>query len=91
VISKTVVNTLANISGMLCDGAKSSCAIKIASAVDAANMAYNLAKSGIIFNPGDGLVKGNAEKTIASICRLAKEGMQETDKKILEIMIESSH
>jgi L-cysteine desulfidase len=91
VISKTVVNTLANISGILCDGAKPSCALKIASAVDAAIMAYNLAKSGITFNPGDGLVKGNAEMTIASICRLAKEGMQETDKKILEIMIESTN
>jgi L-cysteine desulfidase len=91
VISKTVVNTLANISGILCDGAKPSCALKIASAVDAAIMAYNLAKSGITFNPGDGLVKGSAEMTIASICRLAKEGMQETDKKILEIMIESTN
>jgi L-cysteine desulfidase len=88
VISKTVVNTLANISGMLCDGAKSSCAIKIASAVDASIMAYHLAKSGLTFNPGDGLVKEGAEQTIKSISNLAREGMRETDKMILEIMIE---
>jgi len=88
VISKTIVNTLANTSGIVCDGAKPSCAAKIASAVDAAIMAYNMAREDNTFNPGEGLVKADVEKTIKSICRMAREGMRATDLEILKIMIE---
>lgn len=88
-IEATIVNTLANISGMVCDGAKPSCASKIASAVDNAITAHYLSMQNHVFNSGDGLVKENVEKTIDSICRMANEGMIETDKKIVEIMLES--
>ena len=88
VIADTIVNTLANTSGIVCDGAKASCAAKIASSVDAAIMGYHMASEGNTFLPGDGLVKEDADKTITSICRMAKEGMKETDVEILKIMIE---
>lgn len=88
VIAKTVVNTLANTTGIICDGAKPSCAAKIASAVDAAIMAYHLAEEGSTFNPGEGLVKEDVDSTIRGICRVAREGMKTTDLEILKTMIE---
>ncbi len=88
VIADTIVNTLANTSGIVCDGAKASCAAKIASSVDAAIMSYHMASEGNTFYPGDGLVKEDVDKTITSICRMAREGMKETDVEILKIMIE---
>ena len=88
VITKTIINTLANTSGIICDGAKPSCAAKIATSVDAAIMAYHMAIEDDTFNPGEGLVKEDIEKTIKSICRMAKYGMKETDVEILKIMIE---
>ena len=87
VIADTIVNTLANTSGIVCDGAKASCAAKIASSVDAAIMGYHMASKGNTFHPGDGLVKEDVDKTIASVCRMAKHGMKETDVEILKIMI----
>ncbi|MBN2285657.1 MAG: serine dehydratase subunit alpha family protein [Tissierellales bacterium] len=88
VISKTITNTLGNTSGILCDGAKASCAAKVASAVDSAIMGYHIAKEGYTFSAGEGLVKSSVESTIKSIGRVAKEGMKETDVKILNIMLE---
>lgn len=88
VICKTIVNTLANTSGIICDGAKPSCASKIATSVEAAITAYHMAREDNTFNSGDGLVKEDVEATIKSICRMAKEGMKETDIEILKIMIE---
>jgi len=88
VISNTITNILANTSGIICDGAKASCAAKVASAVDAAIMGYHIAEDGYSFGSGDGIVKENIEKTIRSVCRVAKEGMKETDIEILNIMIE---
>jgi len=88
VISNTITNTLANTSGIVCDGAKPSCAAKIASSVDAAIMAYHMAREGQVFSEGEGLVKDNVEKTVKSVCRMAKTGMKETDAEILRIMIE---
>lgn len=88
VIANTITNTLANTSGIICDGAKPSCAAKIASSVDAAIMAYHMARKGQVFDNGEGLVKDNVETTIKSICRMAKIGMKETDVEILRIMIE---
>ncbi len=88
-ISGTIINTIANISGMVCDGAKPSCASKIASAVDAAIMGHCMSMEEKQFMAGDGLVKQDIEATIQSIGRMASEGMLETDRKIIELMLES--
>ena len=87
-ISKTITNTLANVSGIVCDGAKPSCAAKIASSIDAAIMAHTLSMNDEAFNSGDGIVKDNVEKTIESVGRLARDGMKETDIEVLRIMVE---
>lgn len=86
-ISDTITNSLCTIGGMVCDGAKSSCASKIAEAVDCGIFAFNLAREGNVFKAGDGLVKEDIEDTIDSIGRMAKEGMKSTDVEILNIMI----
>lgn len=87
-ICNTIINTIANIGGMVCDGAKPSCAAKIASAVEAAIMALHLSRKNLVFQPGEGLVKEDVEKTIASIGRMGREGMKSTDIEILNIMLE---
>lgn len=87
-VCATITNTLGTISGMVCDGAKPSCASKIASAVDTALLAHEMAMEKKQFHGGDGLIKGNIESTIRSIGRMASEGMVETDHKILELMLE---
>jgi len=87
-IEQTIVNTLANTSGIVCDGAKPSCAAKIATSVDAAIMAFHLASKGRTFRCGEGLVKNTVEETISSIGKLAQDGMRQTDKEILNIMME---
>jgi L-cysteine desulfidase len=86
-IDNTITNTLADLSGVLCDGAKPSCAIKIASAVDAAILGHSLAMDNTVFQPGEGIVKNDIEETIRGIGKIASEGMVETDQKILEVMI----
>ncbi len=88
-ISQTITNTLANVSGIVCDGAKPSCAAKIASSVDAAIMAFSMAMQNRGFCPGEGIVKEEIEQTIDSVSRLAKDGMRGTDEEILRIMIGS--
>lgn len=87
-ICDTITNTIANIGGMVCDGAKPSCAAKIASAVEAAIMALHLSRKKRVFQPGEGLVKSDVEQTIASIGRMGREGMKNTDIEILNIMLE---
>ena len=87
-IGNTVINTLGNISGMVCDGAKPSCAAKIASAVDAALLGYQLAQQGYVFADGDGLMKDGIEKTLRCIGRLGRDGMRGTDEEILHLMLE---
>lgn len=87
-IAHTIVNSLAIVSGMVCDGAKSSCAAKIAAAVDAGILGYHMYQAGQQFFSGDGIVTKGVENTIANIGRLAKEGMRETDKEIIKIMVE---
>ena len=89
-INDTITNTLGNISGMTCDGAKPSCAAKIASAVDAALMGSDLAMQGRAFASGEGIVKETAEETIRSVGRMAREGMRSTDEEILRIMIDEN-
>ena len=88
IISDTITNALCTIGGMVCDGAKASCASKISEAVDCGILAFNLARDGKVFKSGDGLVKDDIEATIDSIGRMAKEGMKGTDIEILNIMID---
>ena len=87
VIAQTVVNSLANVGGMVCDGAKPSCAAKIVSALESAFLGYELAKRGRGFYDGEGIVKADVEATIASVGRMASVGMRSTDREILNIMI----
>lgn len=87
-IEKTIGNALMIASGMICDGAKASCAAKIATAVDAGISGYYLAKNNRNFEAGDGLLKDDIEETIRSIGYVAKEGMKETDIIVLNTMIQ---
>ena len=86
-IKNTIINTLANISGVICDGAKASCASKISSGLDAAIMAHYLAMNDKVYENGCGLVKEDVEDTITTIGRLGKIGMKETDIEILNMML----
>jgi L-cysteine desulfidase len=85
-ITHTLVNALAITSGIICDGAKPSCAAKIASAVDAGILGYDMYKNGQQFYGGDGVISLGVENTINNIGILGKDGMAETDKTILSIM-----
>ncbi len=87
-INHTIVNALAIISGVVCDGAKSSCAAKIASSVEAGILGYYMSKEGNEFLSGEGIVKKGVENTIKAIGKLARVGMCETDKEIIHIMID---
>ncbi|HJB85845.1 MAG TPA: L-serine ammonia-lyase, iron-sulfur-dependent, subunit alpha [Candidatus Dorea faecigallinarum] len=84
----TVVNALAIVSGMVCDGAKASCAAKIAESVDAGILGYNMYIRGQQFYAGDGIVTRGVEATIHNIGRLGKDGMRETNEEIIKMMIE---
>ena len=86
-IAHTLVNSLAIDSGLICDGAKASCAAKIATAVENGILGFNLYRMGNQFIGGDGIVKKGVENTIDSISRLAKDGMRDTDREILNIML----
>lgn len=83
----TVVNALAIVSGMVCDGAKASCAAKIAASVDAGILGYNMFLRGQQFYAGDGIVTSGVEATITNIGRLGKDGMKETNEEIIKMMI----
>ena len=85
-VSHTIVNSLAITSGIICDGAKASCAAKIATAIDAGIFGYNMYKEGQQFYGGDGIVSKGVENTIKNVGQLAKEGMGTTDQEILKIM-----
>ena len=86
-IAHTLVNSVAILSGTICDGAKPSCAAKIAMAVEAGIMGYEMWRSGSQFHGGDGIVTKGVENTIKNVGRLAKEGMSDTDREIIEIML----
>lgn len=86
-IAHTVANALANTGGIVCDGAKASCAAKIASAVEAGILGYHMHKRGQDFVGGDGLVAYESEQTIANMGRLGKIGMKLTNEEIIKIMI----
>lgn len=88
-VAHTVVNSLAITSGVVCDGAKASCAGKIATAVDAGILGFCMYQDGQQFYGGDGIVSKGIENTIQNVSRLGKDGMKETDKEIIRIMTES--
>ena len=85
-IAHTIVNAVAILSGTICDGAKPSCAAKIAASVDAGILGYQMYCNEQQFRGGDGIITKGVDDTIANIGILAKQGMQETDRVILEIM-----
>lgn len=87
-ICKVITNTLATSGGMVCDGAKPSCAAKIGIALNTALMGIQMAEQGLSFQKGDGIVGEDAEETIRNVGRMARVGMQSTDEEILQIMIE---
>ena len=87
-IAHTLVNAVAIDSGIICDGAKASCAAKIASAVDAGLLGYQMWRSGSQFYAGDGIVKKGIENTIRTVGALAHRGMVGTDKEIIQLMIQ---
>ena len=88
-ISHTIVNAVAINSGVICDGAKASCAAKIAQAVEAGILGYEMYKEGNQFYGGDGIVTKGVENTIKNVGRLAHDGMAQTDKEIIDIMLHS--
>lgn len=86
-IEHTIVNALGVVSGMVCDGAKPSCAAKIAASVENGIFGYRLFKNGNQFIAGDGIVTMGVDETIQNVSRMAREGMRQTDHEILSIMI----
>ena len=87
-IAHTLVNSLAIVSGIICDGAKPSCAAKIASSVEAGIMGYHMYLNGQQFRAGDGIVTKGVENTIRNVSQLGREGMRETDREIVKIMLQ---
>ena len=83
----TVVNALAVVSGVICDGAKASCAAKIATAVEAGLLGYNMYIRGNQFHGGDGIVAKGVENSLKNVGRLGKQGMKETNNEIIDIMV----
>ncbi len=88
-VAHTIVNALAVVSGIVCDGAKPSCAAKIAAAVDAGILGYQMYLEGQEFLAGEGILAKGVEQTIANVSRLARDGMRVTDKEIVDIMMGS--
>ena len=87
-IAHTLVNSVAILSGTICDGAKPSCAAKIAMAVEAGILGYEMMRSGHQFYGGDGIITKGVENTIKNIGKLARDGMSGTDREIIRIMLE---
>lgn len=83
----TVVNALAVVSGVICDGAKASCAAKIATAVEAGLLGYNMYIRGNQFRAGDGIVAKGVENSLKNVGRLGRQGMKETNNEIIDIMV----
>ncbi len=86
-VAHTIVNSVAILSGTICDGAKPSCAAKIASAVDAGILGWEMEQEKQQFYSGDGIVTKGVDRTVKNVGRLASEGMRQTDQTILEIML----
>ncbi len=90
-ICNIITNTLATTGGMVCDGAKPSCAAKIAVSLNNAIIALNMSNSGFVFESGEGIVGENIEETIQNVGYMARVGMKETDEEILNIMLHKQH
>ena len=90
VISNTITNTICTAGGIVCDGAKSSCAAKIATSVYTALVALDMAKTGNAFQAGEGLTASSLEATIRNIGTMGRIGMRETDVEILNLMLEDN-
>jgi len=88
IIRNTITNTMANDIGIVCDGAKASCAAKISSGLEAAFNAFFLAVDGKVYPDNCGIINKSVDKTIRNVGRMASRGMQSTDKEILDIMLE---
>lgn len=86
-VCRTITNALGAVGGIVCDGAKPSCAAKIAASVEAAILGWNLSRDGDAFADGEGLIKENVERTIESVTRMGREGMKSTNTEILNIMV----
>jgi len=86
-VSRTIINTIANVGGIVCDGAKASCAAKIASSVDAAIMGHYMSVNNHVFKNGEGLVQKDVEHTIRNLGYMGREGMKSTDIEILNMMM----
>lgn len=87
-IKMTIINALANVSGVVCDGAKPSCASKIVTGLEASFLGHFLAMDNHSYNPFSGIIKKDADETISAIGKMANLGMKETDHVILNIMLE---
>ena len=87
-IRDTIANTLANIPGIICDGAKISCAVKISSSLDAAIFAHTLAMKGKVYESNTGILKDDTAQTIKGVGHIGRVGMQPTDQEIVKMMIE---
>lgn len=82
-----MINTIVNVGGITCDGAKPSCAAKISSSLEAAFLGHKMAMKGIRFEAGEGLAMETAEDTVKAIGYMGREGMRQTDVEILNLMI----
>ncbi|MEG0752158.1 MAG: L-serine ammonia-lyase, iron-sulfur-dependent, subunit alpha [Oscillospiraceae bacterium] len=89
-IENTIVNTIANVGGIICDGAKASCAAKIASSVNAAILGHLMSMDGIVFQNEEGIVQDDIESTIKSVAHIGSIGMKETDLQILKVMLKET-
>ena len=87
-IKMTMTNTLANTTGVICDGAKPACGAKIAASLDAAYIGHKLAMQNRGYSPGDGILKPDIEQTIVAVGKVAHEGMRETEGHILKLMLQ---
>ena len=87
VLRDTITNTIATVGGRVCDGAKSSCAAKISTALQTALLGMKMGVHNCAFKPGEGMVKEDVEETISNIGRMGRVGMKATDNEILNIML----
>ena len=88
-ICMAIKNTLGNVSGLVCDGAKASCAAKISSSIDACLLGVNMAKDNLCFEGGDGIICEDIEDTIKGVANIGRNAMQQTDEAILDIMLQN--
>ncbi len=90
VVAHSIINTLGDVSGIICDGVKSSCAMKVSTTIYAAFDSFFLAREGRFLHGGDGIIADDIEKTIKNIGKLSQNGMNITDKVIIGIMNDNS-